>query len=95
MAPKRFFTGSTNFIIRSASMVSARMLPMTKAPKAAENPTRVDTTAIRQHSPRATIRRVSSLMSLRTARRKLGTTYSPTTNHRTRKNTIFIMLCNI
>ena len=82
-------------MIRSASIVSARILPMTKAPKADEKPTREDSTAIRQHSPKATMSSVSSLTSLRTRRRKLGTTYNPTTNHRTRKNTIFMMLSSI
>ena len=34
-APKRFFTGSTSLSIASASTVSANMLPIMKAPKAA------------------------------------------------------------
>ena len=35
MAPKRSFTGDTMRSMLSASMVSARMLPIMKAPKAA------------------------------------------------------------
>ena len=66
MAPKRFFTGSTSFSMRSASMVSARMLPMMKAPKADEKPTFVEKTAIAQHRPNETMSSTSLLMSLRT-----------------------------
>ena len=90
MAPNRFFTGSTSLIIFSASMVSAKMLPMTKAPKALENPTLVESTAMPQQSPNATIRRVSLLISLRTERRKSGMAKMPTINQRTRKKAIFI-----
>ena len=46
MAPNRFLTGSTNFSMRSASMVSARMLPMMNEPKADEKPTFDEKTAI-------------------------------------------------
>ena len=88
MAPKRFLTGSTTFSILSASMVSARMLPMMNAPKALEKPTFVLTTAIRQHSPRETMRRVSAFISFLTLRRNIGTAKMPTTSHRTRKNPI-------
>ena len=42
-------------------------------------------TAIRQHNPSDTTRRVSSLMSLRTERRNMGMSDMPTTNHRMRK----------
>ena len=84
-APKRFFTGSTSFSMRSASMVSARMLPMMKAPKADEKPTLVEKTAMAQHSPRDTISNTSLLMSRRTERRNSGTAKMPTTSHRTRK----------
>ena len=92
MAPKRFFTGSTSRIILSASTVSAKILPMTKAPKAALKPTCVDITAIRQQKPNDTISRVSLLRILRTERRKSGMAKRPTTNHKTRKNPIFMML---
>ena len=84
-APKRFFTGSTTLIIFSASTVSAKILPITNAPKALENPTCVEMTAIRQHNPSDTTRRVSSLMSLRTERKNIGMSDMPTTNHRMRK----------
>ena len=88
IAPKRFLTGSTNLIIFSASMVSARMLPMTKAPKALEKPTLVDRTAIPQHSPNDTISNVSLLMSLRMERKKNGMAKMPTMNQRMRKKAI-------
>ena len=95
MAPKRFFTGSTSLIIFSASMVSARMLPMTKAPKALEKPTLVDNTAIPQHSPRETMSRVSPLMNFLTERRKSGMAKMPTINHNTRKKPILSTDVNI
>ena len=63
MAPKRSFTGLTRCSIFSASMVSARMLPMMNAPKAAENPTLEASTTIPKHSPSATMSMVSSLIS--------------------------------
>ena len=65
IAPNKFFTGSTKRIILSASMVSANMLPMTKAPKAELNPTLDETQAIAQQRPRATMSMVSLLISLR------------------------------
>ena len=95
MAPKRFFTGSTSFSMRSASMVSARMLPMMKAPKADEKPTLAENTAIAQHRPSDTMSSTSALMSLRTERRNSGMANMPTTNQSTRKKMIFRMLPNI
>ena len=95
MAPNRFFTGSTSFSILSASIVSANMLPMIKAPNADENPTVVEMTAIAQQSPNETISNTSLLMRLRTERRKMGMAKMPTTSHSTRKKAIFSMLPNI
>ena len=89
IAPKRFFTGSTSFMMFSASMVSARMLPITKAPKALEKPTLVLSTAIPQQSPSDTMSSVSLLMRRLTERRNSGMRKMPTTNHRIRKNPIF------
>ena len=86
IAPKRFFTGSTNFIIFSASIVSARMEPMTNAPKALLNPTCVDTTAMAQHRPSDMMSSVSLFISLRDERSSHGMANMPTTNHKTRKN---------
>ena len=85
MAPNRFFTGSTSFSMCSASMVSARMLPMMKAPKAEEKPTCVEKTAMAQQRPSDTMSSTSLLMRRRTERRKSGTAEMPTTNHSTRK----------
>lgn len=95
MAPKRFFTGSTSLMILSASTVSARMEPMTNAPKAELKPTRVEKTAMRQQSPSDTMSSVSLLMSRRTERRKRGMAKMPVTNHSTRKKPIFSTLCSI
>ena len=95
IAPKRFLTGSTSFIILSASTVSARILPITNAPNALLNPTFVDITAIRQHSPKATIIIVSSFISLRVVRRNNGTMNKPTTNHSIRKKPIRIIELSI
>ena len=91
-APKRFFTGSTTFIMRSASIVSARIEPMTNAPKALLKPTLVDNTAMAQHRPRATMSSVSLLINLRIDLSMSGIRKIPTTNHRMRKKPIFIRL---
>ena len=72
IAPKRFFTGSTTLIILSASMVSARILPITKEPNALLNPTLVDMIAIKQQSPSETISSVSLFMILRVLRKNKG-----------------------
>ena len=65
IAPKRFLTGSTTRMILSASTVSARMLPMTKAPNALLNPTRVERHAMAQQSPNETTVSVSSFINRR------------------------------
>ena len=83
-----FFTGSVIFSIFSASTVSARMLPITNAPKALLNPALVETTAIRQHKPSDTMSKVSDVIILRVFRKKSGIANIPTTNHRIRKNMI-------
>ena len=72
MAPNKFFIGSTTFIIFSASMVSANMLPITNEPKAALKPTFVEITAIRKHNPNDTISKVSLFRKLRTFRNNDG-----------------------
>ena len=95
MAPNRFFTGSTSFSMRSASIVSARMLPMIKAPKADEKPTFVEMTAMAQHSPSDTMSSTSLLISLRTERRNSGIAKMPTTSHSIRKKPILRMEPNI
>ena len=81
-------SNSSSFSIFSASIVSARMLPMMKAPNADEKPTLVDMTAIAQHSPSDTMSSTSLLMSLRTERRKRGMAKIPTTSQSTRKKPI-------
>ena len=72
MAPKRSLTGVTTCSIRSASMVSARMLPMMNAPKAAENPTLAASTTMPKHNPSATMSIVSSLIRDRVFFRNRG-----------------------
>ena len=72
MAPKRSFTGATRCSICSASTVSARMLPMMKAPKAAEKPTAEAMTTMPKHRARAVISIVSLLISDLTLRRNKG-----------------------
>ena len=72
-------------------MVSARMLPMIKAPKADEKPTFVEKTAIAQHKPSDTMSNTSLLMRRRTRRRNIGMAKMPTTSHSTRKKPIFTM----
>ena len=95
MAPKRFFTGSTSLMIFSASIVSARILPMMKAPQADENPTLVEKTAMAQQSPNDTMSSTSLLMRYLTRRRNRGTAKMPTTSQSTRKKTIFQTLPSI
>ena len=88
IAPKRFLTGSMSFSIFFASMVSARMLPITNEPKAELKPTLEANTAIAQQRASETMSSTSSLMSRRTFLRKIGTRNRPTTNHSTRKKTM-------
>ena len=65
MAPKRSLTGLTSRSICSASIVSARIEPMMKAPKAAENPVLAAMTTMPKQSPSATTSSVSSFIRLR------------------------------
>ena len=95
MAPKRFFTGSTKRIIFSASTVSDRMLPMTKAPKALLKPTSVLITAMPQQRPRETTSNTSLFTSFRVARRNQGMAKMPITNQRIRKKPILRIEPNI
>ena len=67
-------------------MVSARMLPITKAPKAELKPAFMATTAIRKHSPSETTTSVSSVISFRVFRKNSGMAKMPTTNHSMRMN---------
>ena len=72
IAPNKSFTGFTKCSIRSASMVSAKIEPMTKAPRADENPAFVAIITIPRHSPMLTINRVSSFRKLFAFFRKEG-----------------------
>ena len=95
MAPKRFFTGSTSLIILSASMVSAKILPMTKAPNALLNPTFVENTAMAQQRPNDTINSTSLFICFRILRRNSGIAKIPTTNHSIRKKVILMTASSI
>ena len=94
-APKRFLTGSTSFSMRSASIVSAKMLPMINAPKAELKPTLVENTAMAQQRPKATMSSTSLLISLRTWRSMSGIAKIPTTSHRIKKKPIRTTDCSI
>ena len=72
MAPNKSFTGFTICSICSASIVSARIDPITKAPSAEENPALVAIMTIPRHRPILTISRVSSLRKVRALFRKEG-----------------------
>ena len=74
MAPKRSFTGLIICSICSASMVSAKIDPMTKAPKAEEKPAFVAMITIPRHNPRLTINKVSSFRKVLAFFRKEGIT---------------------
>ena len=72
MAPKRFFSGVTTRWMTSASMVSLKMAPITKAPRAVEKPALEASTTMPRQRPTAKMRSVSSDMYLRIQRRKVG-----------------------
>ena len=72
MAPKRFLTGATRCSIFSASTVSARMLPMTKAPKAAEKPAAEAATTMPKQRASEVMSRVSSFIRGFSLRRAIG-----------------------
>ena len=72
MAPKRFLTGATKCSIFSASTVSARMLPMTKAPKAAEKPAADAATTMPKQRARLAMSKVSSFISPFSLRSAMG-----------------------
>ena len=72
IAPKRSLTGFTNRSMDSASIVSARIDPIIKAPKAAENPVLAAITTIPKQRAKETISKVSSLISLRQRFRNSG-----------------------
>ena len=91
-ALKRFFNGVTKRCITSASMVSARMAPMTKAPRAVLKPACAASTTMPKHRPTATSSSVSSVMYLRIQRRNVGIRYMPKTNQTMRKKTSFTIL---
>ena len=91
-ALKRCFNGVTRRCITSASMVSASMAPMTKAPRAVLKPALSASTTMPKQRPTATSSSVSSVMYFRIQRRKVGIRYIPNTNHTIRKKTSFTIL---
>ena len=85
MAPNKSFTGATSFSIRSASTVSAKMEPTTKAPNAALKPDSTATTAMTKQSANDTINKVSLFRNFRFFLNIIGMRYNPTTNQSIRK----------
>ena len=88
-APKRFLMGVVSLWIISASSVSARMVPMMKAPKADEKPALLASHTMKKHSPTANTVRVSSDMNLRVNFRMDGMRKTPPMYQTSRKNTSF------
>ena len=82
IAPNKSFTGDTRLSMRSASSVSARILPMMNAPKAAEKPHKSATTTIAKHNPRATISIVSLLSIDLNFLKNSGSRKIPVMNHK-------------
>ena len=72
IAPNKSFTGFTNRSIDSASIVSARIDPIMKAPKAAEKPVLAAIATIPKQRAKDTINSVSSLISFRQRFRNSG-----------------------
>ena len=71
-APNKSFTGATSFSMVSASMVSAKIEPMMKAPNAGEKPTFDAKTTIPKHMANEIISIVSLLTSFFERFRKIG-----------------------
>ena len=86
MAPNRFLMPDSRCSILSPSTVSARMEPITNAPRAAEKPAAVAKETIPKHRPMDMMRSISSLRYFSAFFRMMGITYSPTRNHKIRKN---------
>ena len=94
-APNRSFTGEIRRSMRSASMVPARIEPMTKAPNAAEKPDFIENSTMAKHSPMAMMSICSSLMYRLKRLNNVGIRKMPTVNHMIRKNDSLRMLLTI
>ena len=92
MAPKRSFTGLISRSMRSASTVSARMEPITKAPRAAEKPAFVAISTMPRQRPTLTISSVSPLRKRFALLRKEGIRKMPTTKQKSRNSPSFTTL---
>ena len=79
-APKRSFTGVMMRSMRSASVVPASIEPITKAPRASENPDHTASVAMPKHSPMAMMSKSSSPMKRLNFLSRLGMTKMPTVN---------------
>ena len=79
----------------SASMVSARMDPMTKAPKAEENPAFTASRTMPRQSPSDTTNKVSPLSHCFVFFRKVGIRNIPVIDQKTRKAISLRMLSTI
>ncbi len=94
-APNRSLTGEMRRSMRSASIVPARMEPMTKAPNAAENPELIENSTIAKHNPIAMINICSSLMYRLKRLNSVGIMKMPTVNHMIKKKESLRMLLTI
>ena len=94
-APNRSLTGEMSRSMRSASMVPARIDPMTNAPSAAENPDLMENSTIAKHRPMAMMSICSSLMYRLNFLNVVGIMKMPTVNHMIRKNDNLRMLTTI
>ena len=95
IAPKRSFTGLMRCSMFSASMVSARMDPMTKAPSAEENPAFTASRTMPRQSPSDTTNKVSPLSHCFVFFRKVGIRNIPVIDQKTRKAISLRMLSTI
>ena len=89
MAPNRFFTGSIRCSIFSPYRVSLKILPMMKAPRAAEKPTLSASTTMPRHRAIAPISKVSLLSHFDAFFSRVGSRNMPDKNQSTRKNNSF------
>ena len=81
IAAKTFFSGVISFSIRCDSMVSARIDPITKAPRALLNPASSAVSTIPRHRPKERMISVSSFRCFFSKRISVGIISIPQMNH--------------
>ena len=92
MAPNRSLSGVTTLSILSPSMVSERIEPITKAPRAEEKPTAEAMATIPKQRPMLTMSRISELRYFLAFLSRVGMTNMPTRNQSIRKKASFARL---